>query len=165
MVVFVAVRPSVSLKEACGAQLHLTHRTHKVFRVPHFTQCCDHLEKGNVSERGNKRFWSLSSCLNFHNLVPVWQILFFVSCRSRLYLSYNAFVAGSTVALGCGPYTNLLQVSAQPSQQVIYHIRFLSLRCGFSIWSRWSVAAAAARLFSTFCLLFLCKWWRVSWRF
>lgn len=44
MVVFVTVRPSLSLKEACGAQLHLTGSTHKVFRVPHFTQSCDHLQ-------------------------------------------------------------------------------------------------------------------------
>lgn len=48
MVVFVTVRLSISLKEACGAQLHLTHCTHKVFRVPHFTQCCDHLAKKQI---------------------------------------------------------------------------------------------------------------------
>lgn len=43
MVVFLTVRPSLSLKEACCAQLSLTHHAHKVLRVPHFTQCCDHL--------------------------------------------------------------------------------------------------------------------------
>lgn len=44
VIVLIAVRPSISLKEACGAQLYFTRHTHKVFRVPHLTQCCDHLE-------------------------------------------------------------------------------------------------------------------------
>lgn len=64
MVVFVTVRPSLSLKEACGAQLHLTGSTHKVFRVPHFTQSCDHLqnrEKKNKCSGNEKRFVSVSS--------------------------------------------------------------------------------------------------------
>lgn len=46
MVIFVTVWSSVSLKEARCAQLHLTRHTHKVFRVPHFTQRCDHLQIG-----------------------------------------------------------------------------------------------------------------------
>lgn len=50
MVVFVTVRPSISLKEACGAQLSFTCHTHKVLRVPHFTQCCDHLPYGKKGE-------------------------------------------------------------------------------------------------------------------
>lgn len=43
MVIFFAVWLSLSLKEASGAQLHFTRHTHKVFRVPHLTQRCDHL--------------------------------------------------------------------------------------------------------------------------
>lgn len=42
-VVFITVRPPVSLKEASCAQFCLTHHTHKVLRMPHFSQCCDHL--------------------------------------------------------------------------------------------------------------------------
>lgn len=44
MVVLVTVWLSISLKEACGAQLHLTYRTHKVFRMPRLTQRCDNLK-------------------------------------------------------------------------------------------------------------------------
>lgn len=43
VVVFVTIWTSISLKEACVTQLHLTHHTHKVFGVPRVTQGCDHL--------------------------------------------------------------------------------------------------------------------------
>lgn len=47
-----------------------------------------------------------------------------VSC-DLLYLSHNGFVAGGAVALGHGAYTNLLQVRAQSSQQIIDRVCFL----------------------------------------
>lgn len=71
MIVLVTVRLSVSLKEACGAQLHFTYRTHKVFRMPHMTQRCDHLKNRERQINRSKTrngFWKL--CGNF----------FFVPC-------------------------------------------------------------------------------------
>lgn len=117
MVVFVTVRPSLSLKEACGAQLHLTGSTHKVFRVPHFTQSCDHLQNREKKQVQWKRE-EVCICFIFF-LIIIIQISepTILQCLSvcLIYLSHNAFIAGSTVALGCGAYTNLLQVRAQPS--------------------------------------------------
>ena len=43
LVVFLTVGFAVSLKEAGGAQLLLTLKAHKVLRVPHLPQGCDHL--------------------------------------------------------------------------------------------------------------------------
>lgn len=117
MVVFVTVRPSLSLKEACGAQLHLTGSTHKVFRVPHFTQSCDHLQNREKKQVQWKRE-EVCICFIFF-LIIIIQIseptIFQCLSVCLMYLSHNAFIAGSTVALGCGAYTNLLQVRAQPS--------------------------------------------------
>lgn len=68
MVVFVTVWTSLSLEEARGAQLHFARHTHKVFRVPHFTQRCDHLQnRGGESARRRRRFLFISFCLYFCN--------------------------------------------------------------------------------------------------
>lgn len=131
MVVFVTVRPSLSLKEACCAQLSLTDHAHKVLRVPHFTQCCNHL---------NNKSW-----MNWKRLV--WFCLNLPSSWFPFYLSHNAFVTRGTVAFGCGPHTNLLQIRAQPSQKVIYRICCLSLDGGLWIWNCWAAAAVAVLLF------------------
>lgn len=84
LVVFVTVRLSFSLKEACGAQLCLTHHTHKVFRVPHLTQRCDHLENrgggGNCS-RKNKKFLPVSLCpLRLSRFLSTTCLLCFMWC-------------------------------------------------------------------------------------
>lgn len=134
MVVLVTVWTSLSLEEARGAQLHFTRHTHKVFRVPHFTQRCDHLQnRKKRSARRTRKFLFISFCLYFCNYsYPVGSDFesFFVmqftestthqfQCMSTrlcdLYLSHNAFVAGSTVTLCRGAYANPLQVRAQPS--------------------------------------------------
>lgn len=84
-----------------------------------------------------------------------------------LYLSHNAFVAGSTVALCCGAYANLLQVRAQPSQKIIYSICFLAHSWGLYIWT-FSAAALLIHLRSSrtfpFYGLFLFNWRRRCWR-
>lgn len=49
MVVFFTIWLPLSFKETCGAQLALTHPTHKVLRVPYFSQCCDHLQHETFS--------------------------------------------------------------------------------------------------------------------
>lgn len=54
MVVFVTIWTPIPLTEACAAQLRLTHHTQKVFRVPHLTQCCDHLPKIIVMKRSGR---------------------------------------------------------------------------------------------------------------
>lgn len=46
LVVFLTVRPAVSLKEATCAQFLAACRAHKVFWMPHLTQSCDHLQFG-----------------------------------------------------------------------------------------------------------------------
>lgn len=90
-----------------------------------------------------------------------------ISLYDLLYLSHNAFVAGSTVALGRGAHANLLQVRAQPSQQFIYSICFLACGGGLCIWTC-RAAALLVLLLPTFCFpfhrLFLCKWWGGRWR-
>lgn len=57
MVVLVTVGKSLSLKEACGAQLHFTLHTHKVLRVPNLPERCDHLQnRKNTSDKTTKWF-------------------------------------------------------------------------------------------------------------
>lgn len=121
MVVFVTVRPSLSLKEAGGAQLRLTLRTHKVLGVPHFTQRRDHLQKRREkcsTKRTMRGFYRIqlykADFASFFVKSTIFKCLLICLC-GLLYLSHNAFVAGSTVAFGRGAYANLLQVGAQPS--------------------------------------------------
>ena len=165
MIVLVTVRLSISLKEACGAQLHFTYHTHKVFRMPRLTQRCDHLyNRERRINRSKTRIW----------IFGLWKLCgnFFSSHVSidLLYLSHNGFVAGGAVALGHGAYANLLQVRAQPAQQVIDCVCFLSRSRG-RIWTCRAAAGAAALLvlqLPTFCFLFdrsfLCQWWWSHWR-
>lgn len=56
MVVFVTIWTPIPLTEACAAQLRMAHHTEKVFRVPHLTQCCDHLPKIIVMKRSGKEY-------------------------------------------------------------------------------------------------------------
>lgn len=60
MVVFVTIWTPIPLIEACAAQLSLTHHTQEVFRVPHLTQCCDHLPKVIVTKRSGRNIKSIS---------------------------------------------------------------------------------------------------------
>lgn len=119
MVVFVTVCLSIPFKESRCAQLCFTNPTHKVLRVPHFTQCSDHLEKGNddrndshvveISQKSNeiKKKRYLRDSIWTHLVIP------------DLYLSHNGFVAESAVTFGCSANTNLLHVRAQSPQQGI----------------------------------------------
>lgn len=75
MVVFVTVCLSIPFKESRCAQLCFTNPTHKVLRVPHFTQCSDHLEKGN-DDRNDSHVVEISQKSNeIKKKIFTWQYL------------------------------------------------------------------------------------------
>lgn len=95
MVVFVTVWTSLSLEEARGAQLHFARHTHKVFRVPHFTQRCDHLQnRGEKAPEEEEGFYSFHFVCIFATILVLWvrTLNLFLSCSllNLQHISFNA---------------------------------------------------------------------------